>query len=80
MSGRFAFRCRGSVSPVRGTPSSPRRVGTPCPRVLAPHAQVVWSGDVMVGTGVPTLQSLCQRTTICERAANRRQEKAAVIR
>lgn len=52
MSGRVVFRCREFVSPVRRTLLSARRVGTPCPRVFAPHM----SGSVMVGTGVPTLR------------------------
>lgn len=56
MSGRVVFRCRDFVCRVRGTASSARRVSTPCPRVLAPHVRVVWSGNVMVGTGVPTLR------------------------
>lgn len=56
MSSRVAFRCRDFVCRGRRVPSSACRVGTPCPRVLVPYSQLVWSGDVMVGTGVPTLR------------------------
>ena len=38
-----------------GTCGAARKVNTQYPRVFAPHAQVIWSGEVMLGTGVPTL-------------------------